>query len=135
MILNITSTGEVRFTSPDGGGTILVSVINHSLPNETRLSTQDLAKEIISPSPGKKVIEVNANDYFLSGHPAVRVIGIQSYAASEGIEPYDAKTMIIAAPLSGKVYSVGYASLPERFNDYLQTAQTMIESFQIMSKQ
>jgi hypothetical protein len=38
--------------------------------------------------------------------------------------------------LDGKWYKVGYAvTPPEEFAKYLQTAQSMIDSFQIISKQ
>jgi hypothetical protein len=130
---------SVGFKSPDGVGIVVVGIVNVG-PNETgALSTQNLTKGI--SSPGVRVIETNTNDYFLSGHPAHRVILIGGFGgpgepgASQGIEPHDVKMMVIAANVSGKGYSVGYLSPPERFNDNLQTAQTMIESFQIISKQ
>jgi hypothetical protein len=69
---------------------------------------------------------------------AARVILIQSYGgpgeprASQGIEPHNGKMMIFAANISGKAYNVDYISPPETFNDNLQTAQTMIESFEII---
>jgi hypothetical protein len=43
--------------------------------------------------------------------------------------------MMLLTILEGKGYSVGYGSAPETFNDYLQTAQSMINSFQIISIQ
>jgi hypothetical protein len=55
--------------------------------------------------------------------------------ASQGIEPHDVQMMMLLTILEGKGYSVGYGSAPETFNDYLQTAQSMINSFQIVSIQ
>jgi hypothetical protein len=92
-------------------------------------------------SPGVKLLELDLTRYFLSGHPAIRLIEIRSYGrpgepgASQGIEPHDAEMMMLFATSGGKGYSVGYLSVPERFNDYLQIEQEMINSFQIISKQ
>ncbi len=52
-----------------------------------------------------------------------------------GIEPHDVQMMLLITALEGKGYSVGYGSAPETFNDYLQSAQNMINSFQIIGKQ
>jgi hypothetical protein len=43
--------------------------------------------------------------------------------------------MMLITALEGKGYSVGYGSPPETFDAYLHTAQSMINSFQIISKQ
>jgi hypothetical protein len=81
---------------------------------------------------------MDKSGYFLSGHPALRAIGIGSFGgpgepgATQGIEPRDVKMMFVTV-LGGKGYSVGYAALPENFPNLLQTAQTMIDSFQIIS--
>jgi hypothetical protein len=43
--------------------------------------------------------------------------------------------MIYSVILGGKFYKVGYmVTAPERFSNYLRTAQSMIDSFQIMNK-
>jgi hypothetical protein len=84
-------------------------------PNQTGLSGQDLAKGFISHQPfGFRPIEVNTNNYFLSGHPAGTIIGIQGYGrpgepgASQGIEPHDVQMMMLLATSGGKGYNVGY---------------------------
>ena len=44
------------------------------------MSGEELAKTFISHQPfGFRPIEVNTNNYFLSGHPAVRIIGIAGF--------------------------------------------------------
>jgi hypothetical protein len=44
----------------------------------TGMSADDLAKVFISHNPPEsKIIELNSNNYFLSGHPAIRVIEIR----------------------------------------------------------
>jgi hypothetical protein len=49
--------------------------------------------------------------------------------------PPQIKMMGFVTFLGQNEYSVIYGSTPEKFPDYLQTAQTMIDSFQIISKQ
>jgi hypothetical protein len=42
--------------------------------------------------------------------------------------------MIYATNLGENVYLVHYASTLEKFSDYLQTAQAMVDPFEIISK-
>jgi hypothetical protein len=42
------------------------------------------------------------------------------------------KQMSLVMSLNGKYYAVGYVSTPETFPTYLQTAQDMIDSFQVI---
>jgi len=84
---------------------------------------------------------MDKNGYFLSGHPALRSIIIRGFGgpgepgATQGVEPHDMKAMEFMTILGGKVFSVSYLALPENFPNQLQTAQTMKDSFQIISKQ
>jgi hypothetical protein len=133
------STLGIKFTSPDGPGAGVAAVAG---ANETGKTLEDLANSLPSnQSHGLRLIEMDKNGYFLSGHPALRAIEIGSFGgpgepgASQGIEPHDVKMMMFVTVLGGKEYSVGYAALPENFPNQLQTAQTMIDSFQIISKQ
>ena len=78
----------------------------------------------------------------LSGHHAIRLMQIQRYGgpgqsySPQYPEPHDAKIMTYGLLLGTKSYSVMYGiSPPEDFPKYLQTAQLMIDSFQIISKQ
>ena len=70
----------VRFTSADRVGTVGV-VIQDIASEETGTSTtDDLANRITSRLPaGEKLLEVDKSGYFLSGHPAVRIMDIRSF--------------------------------------------------------
>ena len=89
-------------------------------------------------TPSENLIELDVIHYLLSGHPAIRILETQSFGGLGqpiSSKPYDAKGMIYSVVLGGKFYKVAYmVSLPERFSNYLQTAQSMINSFQIINK-
>jgi hypothetical protein len=130
------NTVGIKFTSSDGAGFVVVTA------NETGKTLEDFANSLPSDqSHGFKLIEMDKSGYFLSGHPALRTIGIGSFGgpgepgATQGVEPHDIKMMMFVTILGGKEYSVGYAALPENFSNLLQTAQTMIDSFQIINRQ
>jgi hypothetical protein len=75
----------------------------------------------------ENILELDVSRYFLSGHPAIRIIETSS-------EP-GLKAMTYNVLLNGKWYKVTYlVSQPEDFPIYLQTAQSMIDSFQIISR-
>jgi len=91
---------------------------------------------------GEKLLELDISRYLLSGHPAIRLVEIQSFGglgqphSPQYPEPHDTKAMLYNLILDGKWYKVAYAvTPPEDFPRYLQTAQSMIDSFQIISKQ
>lgn len=139
--------GTIAFRSPDRSGFVVAGVSNLK-PNETGIMSPqnltNLSRQIIIPHlqvPGQRLIEVNTNGYFLSGHPAIRVIMINSFGgpgepgATQGIQPHDVKSMMLGTIVGGKKYGVGYGALPESFPTYLQTAQAMIDSFQIIIRQ
>lgn len=73
----------------------------------------------------ENILELDVSRYFLSGHPAIRIIETSS-------EP-GLKAMTYNVLLNGKVTYL--VSQPEDFPIYLQTAQSMIDSFQIISRQ
>jgi hypothetical protein len=81
------------------------------------------------PFGGGRLLEFNSNNYLLSGHLAFRTITTQSFGST------DMKAMTYFTVLGGKLYMIEYTTLAERFPTYLQTAQSMIDSFQIISKQ
>lgn len=89
--------------------------------------------------PGENVLELDVSRYFLSGHPAIRLIEIQSFGGPEqptSSEPYDVKGMVYNVILNGKWYKVSYiVTPPQDFPKQLQAAQSMIDSFQIISRQ
>jgi PsbP-like protein len=116
----------IKFTSPDGPGVGAVLV---------GITLEDLANSLPSNQSHRlKLIEMDKSGYFLSGHPALRIIFSQS-GVRQGAEPYDVKLMGFVVVLGGKEYVIVYAARPESFPNQLQTAQTMIDSFQIISKQ
>ena len=86
----------------------------------------------------EEIIELDVSHYVLSGHRTIRIIETQSFGGpGEPIssKPYDAKGMIYNIILGGKFYKVAYmVSPPESFPKYLQTAQSMINSFHIMNR-
>ena len=87
----------------------------------------------------EEIIELDVSHYLLLGHPAIRIIETQSFGGPGqpiSSKPYDAKGIIYNAILGGKFYKVAYmVTPPDDFPRYLHTAQSMIDSFQITSKQ
>ena len=79
--------------------------------------------------PFGRLLEINSNNYFLSGHPALRTISIKSFPS------HDVRTMLLSTILGGRIYSIAYGAIAERSPDYLRSAQAMIDSFQIINKQ
>jgi hypothetical protein len=135
---SIVSGQTVRFTSANGGGNVAV-VIQDATSEETGIATvDDFANYLISHlSPGAKLLQLYKNGYFLSGHHAIRRTLVQSYGGpgqptSPNMPPHDVKMMGYNLFLGEKRYNVIYGiTPPEDFPRYLQTAQSMIDSFQI----
>jgi hypothetical protein len=107
------STRGVTIVSPEGlgGGAVIISSEDLK-PNETKMSLDNLSKLMMQhQGHGTRFLELNENNYFLSGHPAIRAIIIQSYGApgepgaTQGIEPHDAKMMMFLTISQAKKYS------------------------------
>ena len=79
-----------------------------------------------------KLIELNTNTHYLSDHLAARII--ESYSCPE-MPMQNFKNMELLIVVYNKLYMVGNSAPPEKFPNYLQTAQTIIDSFQIISRQ
>jgi hypothetical protein len=131
------SGGVITLQSPNNISSILVSVENIK-PNETGLSLEQYAKNYVwswgSVASNIKPLEVNTDTYYLSGHPAARIIESMNFGTPD-TKMNDTKMMAFVLPLGSKVYSVQYdASPPDKFPNYLQQAQNIIDSFQIISK-
>jgi hypothetical protein len=129
------------FTSPDRLGIVFVQIQNATQGEIAVYNMNDSAKTNtirLHLTPGERLIELDVTRYLLSGHPAIRIIETQSFGGPGqpiSSKPYDAKGMIYNVILGGKFYKVAYmVSPPERFPIYLQTAQSMIDSFQIISR-
>ena len=82
-----------------------------------------------SQHPDGRLLEFNSNNYLLSGHPAFRTITIKS------LDTTNFKFLAYGTVLADKTYLVTYVAPEQRFADQLQTGQSMIDSFQIISKQ
>jgi hypothetical protein len=132
---NITHSG-LLITSPDMAGKIIVSTMNLG-PIESRMTPSELAKSVMSSQNDSRsrFIELNANDYFLSGYPAVKIVQIRnSDAGLDDDAAGEYKSMSLITLLEGKAYFVSYIATPQMFPNYLQTAQTIIDSFEITIK-
>jgi PsbP-like protein len=132
----------ISFTSQDRVGIIFVQIQNATQYEIAVYNMNNSAKTNTIRThltPGEEIIELDVSHYVLSGHPAIRIIETQSFGESgEPIssKPYDAKGVIYSIVLGEKFYKVAYMiTPPERFPNYLQTAQSMINSFRIISKQ
>jgi hypothetical protein len=131
----------VSFTSPDRVGIIFVQIKNATQYEIAVYNMNDSAKTNTIRThltPGEEIIELDVSHYLLSGHPTIRIIETQSFGGPGqpiSSKPYDAKGMIYNIVLGGKIYKVAYmVTSSERFPIYLQTAQSMINSFQIINK-
>ena len=80
---------------------------------------------------GFRLTELNTNTYFLSGHPAIRVIGIRHYPQTN----LNVEMMMTTIKLGANVYTVKYLSHPDTYLTYLPIAQQMIDSFQVINAQ
>jgi hypothetical protein len=122
---------EVMFAPSSKGVYVAVGITNNVTlrPTKTHANITPLYM-----SPGTRLLEADYKHYSLSGYSAVRLVQIQSYEGPS--QPYDVKSMVYGTFVDTKFYTVGYAvTPPEDFPRYLQTAQSMIDSFQIISKQ
>jgi PsbP-like protein len=128
----------VSFTSPDKVGLAFVQIENATQSEIAVYNTNNSAKTNTIRThltPGEKLIELDVNHYVLSGHPAIRIIETQSFGGPGqpiSSKPYDAKGIVYSIIMGGKFYKVAYmVTPPERFPNYLQIAEIMINSFQI----
>jgi hypothetical protein len=132
---NITHSGVV-IQSPDKAGKILVSAINVG-PAESKMTPAELATGILSSKNDSRsrFIELDASNYFLSGHPAVKIVQIRNnYTGLDDSADTQYKSMSLVTLVEGKAYFVSYIAQPELFHKYLQTAQTIIDSFEITNR-
>ncbi|HYY50852.1 MAG TPA: hypothetical protein VE643_08265 [Nitrososphaeraceae archaeon] len=133
---NITHSGAI-IASPDKTGRIVVSARNAS-PIESSMTPPELAKSVLSSSQNdsrSRLIELDANNFFLSGHPAVKIVQIRNNGTGlEDGADIQYKSMSLVTIVEGKAYFVSYIAQPEKYPNYLQTAQTIIDSFEITNK-
>jgi hypothetical protein len=125
---------EVMFAPSSKGVYLAVGITNNITSKEIARMKTPANKTPSYMSPGTRLLEADYKHYSLSGYPAVRLIQIQSHEGAG--QPNDVKGMVYGLLLDTKFYSVGYGvTPPEDFPRYLQTAQRMIDSFQIMNRQ
>ena len=133
---NITHSGAI-IASPDKAGRIIVSARNVS-PIESSMTAPELAKSVLSSSQNdsrSRFIELDANNFFLSGHPAVKIVQIRNNGTGlEDSADVQYKSLSLVTIVEGKAYFVSYIAQPEIYPNYLQTAQTIIDSFEITNK-
>lgn len=132
---NITHSGAV-IESPDRAGKILVSAINIS-PAESKMTPAELATSILSSQNDRRsrFIELDATNYFLAGHQAVKIVQIKNNDTGlDDSANTQYKSMSFVTLVEGKAYFVSYIAQPELFPKYLQTAQTIIDSFEITNR-
>jgi hypothetical protein len=129
------------FTSPDRVGVVFVQIENATRGEIAVYNLNDAAKTNTIRThltPSEDLIELDIIHYLLSGYRAIRIVETQSFGGPGqpiSSKAYDAKGMIYSIILDGKFYKVAYmVTSPERFPKYLQTAQSMIDSFQIINK-
>ena len=121
---------KVIFIPPSRGVYVAVGIMNNITP---KVLAQIRASENKTPSD-IRLLEGDYKHYSLSGYRAVRLVQIQSYDGPG--QPYEVKSVVYGALAGTNYYTVGYVvTPPEIFPRYLQTAQSMIDSFQILNKQ
>lgn len=133
-------TSRLLLGSPDHVAQVDILILD-SVPNGTSL--EDAAKTVVRADSAYP-LEINTNTYFLSRHPAARIIELatlpldtlSSHPEARIIEPGKPyKGMTWLTIIDNKAYIIAYAaSPPERFTDYLHAAQMITNSFQITNK-
>ena len=78
---------------------------------------------------GVNIVELNSEDYFLSGHPAGRIV--MTATSPNGTS----KVMALASIVNGGLYAISYLADTTTYNQYLPDAQTIVDTFKIISSQ
>jgi hypothetical protein len=110
------------FILSDRRGIVYVEIANETFDQTTIDAMNDSAKANAirtNLSPNAKILELDVSRYYLSGHPVIRFIEIRSFGGagqSMSSKPYDEKNMIYGLVIGGKLYKVGYTTLPQDFH-------------------
>jgi len=110
-------SGEGIMLKPNDGSVLLefgIHYISMSIP---------FSKELAFEKTRLKLTEFD-NNTFISGHPAVKIVGIESSGRLQGYE-----VMILLSQFGGKRYHIDFNGTPQAYNRYLSTAQQIIDSF------
>ncbi|HJT47047.1 MAG TPA: PsbP-related protein [Nitrososphaeraceae archaeon] len=125
---------KVMFIPPNRGAYVAVGITSNVTPEVLARMKASEEQAPSSMSPGIRHFEGDYKHFSLSGYPAVRIIRTKNYEGPW--QPYDVKGMVYGTLVDTTFYTVAYdVTPPEDFPRYLQTAQSMIDSFQIISKQ
>jgi hypothetical protein len=114
----------VKFISPDSPHAVVGVHITNIPPNETGMLLENAKVEAMHLH--LRILEINNETYFLSGYPAIRMVGMM---------PNDIKITILLSNIGSKIYAVDYISIAEIYSNYLSVAQEMIDSFQAIDRQ
>jgi hypothetical protein len=72
-----------------------------------------------------RITEMNTNNYFLGGHPAVRVVTVGT------VDMNEVKAVGLESIVNGKIYGLFYIASSEVYSSYLPIFQRISDSFQI----
>ena len=109
----------------DADAIVSVTVSNGS----ASLSADELGKYELSHLQYRDFtpLELNTNTYFLTGHPAYRLI----YTAHDKTSQEEWKFMEYGTIVGNNYYTVSFLAKSEKYSDYLPNAQEMINSLHI----
>jgi hypothetical protein len=120
-------------STPDRTATLFISV-NSSI--DQNMTTEELVNKFVEAaynSPYAKnfsLIDRNANDYYLAGHPAARV----EFTAKQ-FNPITGETqqrMVgLASIINGKAYSIAASAPDSKFSDFAAQFGHMLFSFRV----
>jgi PsbP len=116
-------TDSITVDSPDRNAMVKVEYQNYST-NYT-LSSYTAARLAANVS-NKNYTQISAGDATLAGNPAYKIV----YTATGLFGTFQKFTEIFTVH-NGRVYQISYTALPEKYDTYQDTAQKMIDSFQI----
>ena len=133
-ISHIESEPSTTFISnPDRNEFVFISV-NSSI--DQNMTTEELGNKIVevnSHSPYSKdfsLVDRNANDYYLAGHPAVRI-----EFTTKQFNPITGETqqrlVALGSIIDGKIYLIVISSPDTKFSDYTAQFGHMLYSFKV----
>jgi hypothetical protein len=104
-----------------------------TVANPANESLEHVIKNILvyQQAHGFRLMELNTNTYFLSGHPAIRVVGVQGAPEYN----HDVEIMTTTIKSGAHIYTIKYLSPVETYLTYLPIAQKMVDTFQVINSQ
>jgi hypothetical protein len=122
---------KVIFIPPTRGVYVAIGIMENITP---KVLARIRASGNKTPS-NIRLLEGDYKHYSLSGYRADRLVQIQSYDGPG--QPHEVKSVVYGALVgTNYYYTVGYVvTPPEIFTRYLRTAQSMIDSFQVLNRQ